>query len=165
MEPTIEPVQAFERLKDLVSRAPALAHFDPNATQILETDSSSTSLVICLKQRDESGVERILGFGSRCLNSAELRYCICRKELLGLLFGLRANGYMLEGRNFIVRCDNRALACFSLNRLSVTFSAVILKLCRTTRTRLNGCRAKNFFMQISLVDIGVIPRALNGLAN
>lgn len=52
---------------------------------------------------------RVVGYASRALTSAERRYCITRRELLGVVYGLKKYRQHLLGRPVIVRTDHAAL--------------------------------------------------------
>ena len=46
---------------------------------ILYTDARFGAIASVLSQRDEIGLERVIGFGSRILNDHEKEYCVLRK--------------------------------------------------------------------------------------
>jgi len=52
---------------------------------------------------------RVIAYASRALSEAEKRYCITRKELLGVVFGLKKFRQHLLGRPMVVRTDHAAL--------------------------------------------------------
>ena len=52
----------------------------------------------------------MVGYASRTLTPAEARYCITRRELLGVVFGLKKYRQHLLGRPIIARTDHAALA-------------------------------------------------------
>jgi len=52
---------------------------------------------------------RVIAYASRALTEAEKRYCITRKELLGVVFGLKKFRQHLLGRPMVVRTDHAAL--------------------------------------------------------
>jgi len=51
----------------------------------------------------------VIGYVSRALTNAERRYCITRKELLGVVYGLKKYCQHLLGREIVVRTDHAAL--------------------------------------------------------
>jgi len=55
-------------------------------------------------------IGHVIGYASRTLTPAETRYCITRRELLGVIFGLKKYRQQLLGRPIIVRTDHAALA-------------------------------------------------------
>jgi len=51
----------------------------------------------------------VIGYASCALTNAERRYCITRKELLGVVYGLKKYRQHLLGREIVVRTDHAAL--------------------------------------------------------
>ena len=51
----------------------------------------------------------VIGYASRTLTPAERCYCITRKELLGVVYGLKKYRQHLQGRRVVVRTDHAAL--------------------------------------------------------
>jgi len=60
-------------------------------------------------QQEQDGEVRVIAYASRALSEAEKRYCITRKELLGVVFGLKKFRQHLLGRLMVVRTDHAAL--------------------------------------------------------
>ena len=52
---------------------------------------------------------RVIAYSSRAVSEAERRYCITRKEFLGVVFGLKKFRQHLLGRPMVVRTDHAAL--------------------------------------------------------
>lgn len=57
---------------------------------MLDTDASSIGVDAVLSQHDPEGKERVLGYASRALNCLEGNYCVTRRELLSMIFGVEA---------------------------------------------------------------------------
>jgi hypothetical protein len=57
-----QTLAAFEKVKQLVSEAPPLALFDPQAIQVLESDASNVGIGVCLKNKYPNGEERVIAF-------------------------------------------------------------------------------------------------------
>ena len=55
---------------------------------MLDTDASDSALGAVLQQ-EQNGKLHVVGYASRTLNPTELRYCITRRELRGVVFGLK----------------------------------------------------------------------------
>ena len=100
--------RAFQELKHRLTTAPILAAPQDEGTYYLDTDASATSLGAVL-QHEQSGTLRVIGYASRSLSDAERRYCITRKELLGVVYGLKKYRQYLLGRPVVVRTDHAAL--------------------------------------------------------
>ena len=52
---------------------------------------------------------RIIAYASRGLNAAERSYCTTRKELLGVIYGLKKFRHFLLARPMVIRTDHAAL--------------------------------------------------------
>jgi len=75
---------------------------------VLDTDASDTALGAVLQQEQNNKLH-VVGYASRTLSPAEVRYCITRRELLGVVFGLKKYRQHLLGRPIIVHTDHAAL--------------------------------------------------------
>ncbi|XP_037564659.1 uncharacterized protein K02A2.6-like [Dermacentor silvarum] len=78
---------AFQRSKELITKAPVLVHFDPDKPVVLTVDASPYGVGAVLAHRDNDGQERPVSFASRRLLAAEQRYSQLDKEGLALKFG------------------------------------------------------------------------------
>jgi hypothetical protein len=100
--------EAFRELKRLLTAAPVLAFPHAEGQLVLDTDASDTGLGVVLAQ-DQGEGERVLAYGSRALNKPERNYCVTRRELLAIVFGLRKFRHYLVGRPVVVRTDHASL--------------------------------------------------------
>ena len=75
---------------------------------VQDTDASDTALGAVLQQ-EQNGKLHVIGYASRTLTASETRYCITRRELLGVVFGLKKFRQYLLGPEIIVRTDHAAL--------------------------------------------------------
>jgi len=55
---------------------------------VLDTDASDTALGAVLQQ-EQGNKLHVIGYASRTLSPSEARYCITRRELIGVVFGLK----------------------------------------------------------------------------
>ncbi len=76
---------AFEELKQQVTAAPVLKHFDSTREAILETDSSNYVNGEVLSQYDDEGILHPVAFYSKNMVPAECNYEIYDKELLAII--------------------------------------------------------------------------------
>ncbi len=76
---------SFLLLKDAVTRAPVLKHFDRTKEAVLETDSSDYVNGGVLSQYDDDGVLHPVAYYSKNLTPAECNYHIYDKELLAII--------------------------------------------------------------------------------
>jgi transposase InsO family protein len=105
---TPERVEAFEKLKEVISTAPALRSIDYSSelAVILAVDTSKHAVGIVLLQIDEEGRRRPARYGSIPLNEVEQRYSQPKLELYGLYRALRAfRLYLIGVKNLIVEVD------------------------------------------------------------
>ena len=105
---TKECVEAFEKLKQMLTTAPILAHPDFSQPFILDTDASDLAIGSVLSQKIDNK-ERVLAYASRTLSKAEHKYCATRKELLALVYFVKYFRHYLYGREFTVRTDHGSL--------------------------------------------------------
>ena len=99
---------AFLELKRRLTSSPILVAPRDTGTYVLDVDASDCALGAVLQQ-EQDGVLRVISYGSRALSDAERRYCITRRELLGVVYGLKRYRQHLLGRPIVVRTDHAAL--------------------------------------------------------
>ena len=103
-----EQEKAFDGLKQKLMEAPVLAY--PNSEDLfsLDTDVSNQAIGAELLQV-QNGVERLIGFVSFVLDSAQRNYCTTRKELLAVVRFTRHFKHYLLGRRFTLRTEHNSL--------------------------------------------------------
>ena len=80
---------AFHELKKrLTSTLILVASCNEGTLYVLDTYTSDTALGAVLQQ-EQDGQLRVIGYASRALSHVERCYCITRKELLGMVYGLK----------------------------------------------------------------------------
>ena len=88
---------------------PSIMAFPSDAGQfILDTDASDRTIGAVLSQ-SQSGVERVIAYGSHALNKAERNYCVTDRALLAVKYFMMQYKHYLLGRHFLVRSDHQAL--------------------------------------------------------
>src|SRR3989442_13610653 len=75
---------------------------------ILDVDASDTGVGAVLQQ-EQQGELKVISYGSKLFNNCEKKYCITKKELAAIVFGLRQFRQYLLGRKFTIRSDHSAL--------------------------------------------------------
>lgn len=80
--------QAFAHMKETVTKAPILKHYDRSKTTVLFTDSSDYVNGAVLSQYDDEGQLHPVAYYSKNLNPAECNYNIYDKELNALIKAL-----------------------------------------------------------------------------
>lgn len=106
--------EAFDELKQALTKTPVLSFPDTDKVFILDTDASFSSIGAVLSQRDTNGRERVIAYGSHSMNAHEKGYCITRKELLAIYYFCNSFKHYLYGRRFILRTDHKAIT-FMIN--------------------------------------------------
>jgi len=105
---TDECQDSFVRLKVALTTAPVLTLPKNEGIYVLDCDASDVGIGAVLSQRVE-GEERVIAYGSRLLSTAEVKYCITRKELLAIVYFVKYYRQYLLGRKFELRTDHAAL--------------------------------------------------------
>lgn len=100
--------EAFQTLKERLTKAPILALPTDSDKYILDTDASGESIGAVLSQM-QGTEERVICFGSRVCSPAERNYDVTRRELLAIVFFLKTFRPYLLGRKFELRTDHSAL--------------------------------------------------------
>ena len=105
---------AFDELKQAITSAPVLRHFDREREAILETDSSDYVNAGILSQYDDDGVLHPVAFYSKNLAPAECNYEIYDKELLAIINGLETWKADLESTDIPIKIftDHKSLEYF-----------------------------------------------------
>ena len=105
---TEECEQAFDGLKDSLTKAPVLVLPSEEDTYILDTDASDRGIGAVLSQvKDEQ--ERVVAYHSKALSRPERNFCVTRRELLAVISGISHFHHYLYGRTFQIRTDHSAL--------------------------------------------------------
>lgn len=101
--------RAFEKVKSLFLESVILHHHDPNRTYYLQTDSSGFAIGGVLYQLDEDGNHHVIGFISKALRGAELKWTTSEQELWAIIYALHKFETYLRGVKLIIRTDHQAL--------------------------------------------------------
>jgi hypothetical protein len=105
---------AFQLLKHKLTTAPVLALPCDDADLILDVDASDSGLGAGLSMLI-NGIEKSIAYASRTYTPTESRYCITRKELTGLIFGLQKFRQFLLSKPFTIRTDHAPLITLQKN--------------------------------------------------
>ncbi|MBW0512319.1 hypothetical protein O181_052034 [Austropuccinia psidii MF-1] len=119
-----EALSLFQILKEALTTAPILSHFNPSLPDIVETDASDYSLGAVLSQVKDSGKHPI-AFNSCKLLPAELNYEIHDKELPGIVWALKHwRAFLLSLSNsFEVLTDHSSLRYFMSSKVLTCWQA------------------------------------------
>ena len=115
---TEDCTKAFQDLKQAMTKAPVLRHFDPNRQAILETDASDLVTGEILSQYDNEGVLHPVAFYNKSMIPAECNYHIYDKELLAIIRCFEHWRPELEHTDLPIQVftDHQALKTFMENK-------------------------------------------------
>lgn len=99
---------AFEEVKELLIKAPCLAHYSLEAETKLVVDASPVGLGCVLLQNVDSRWQPI-SYASRSLTAAGKRYSQIEREAMAVLFGLQKMHSYIYGRHVVVSTDHKPL--------------------------------------------------------
>lgn len=113
---TPECQRTFEQLKDSLTQAPVLRHYQPDLPTRVETDASDGAIAGVLSQQDSSEEWHPVAYYSRSMSAPEKNYEIHDKEMLAVIRALEEWRAELEGLQrkdrFEILTDHRALEYF-----------------------------------------------------
>jgi len=92
--------KAFLAVKEKLSQAPILAHYDPAVPLRLAGDASAYGVGAVLSHVYPDGTERPIAYASRTLNASERNYPQLEKEALSLVFGINFINTYLAGNSY-----------------------------------------------------------------
>ena len=118
---TDDQQEAFEALKEKLTKPPVLAYADYRFPFRLHTDASSTGIGAVLYQQ-QNGRDRVVCYASRSLKPSEKNYPAHKLEFLALKWSVTEKFHdYLYGTNFEVYTDNNPLTyVFSTAKLDAT---------------------------------------------
>lgn len=115
---------AFKKIKDLLSSAPVLTHYNPEYELRLTTDASPYGIGCLISHILPNKVEKPIAYASRTLSAAEKGYSQIEREGLSIIFGLCKFNQYLYNRDFTLVTDNKPLmAIFNPKKGIPQFSA------------------------------------------
>lgn len=103
-----EHQQAFDKIKDSLTKMPILNYPDFEKPFLLTTDASNLSMGFVLSQ-EINGEDKPISFGSKAFTPGESNKSTIEKELTAIHFGINYFRPYLFGRKFIIRTDHKPL--------------------------------------------------------
>ena len=99
----------FNRIKQMLTEGPCLAHYAKDKDNMVTTDANKTGLRITLWQKQDDGNMKPIAYSSRYLNDTEKKYLIGELELLAVVWGLEKLRFHLYGKKVYLYTDHQAL--------------------------------------------------------
>ena len=121
-----EQAQSLDRIKKILSTAPVLSYFDPNAQSMIQVDAGQYGLGACLFQKGKP-----VAYASRSLLPAECNYAQIKKELLAIVFAFQKFHNYIYGFRTKVQTDHKPLESVvkkALHKTSPCLQRMLLKL-------------------------------------
>ena len=100
---------AFRKVRELLSSAHLLTHYDPEKPLVLACDASPYAVGAVLSHRMEDHSKRSIAYASRMLSPVELKYAQLDKEALSIVFVVKHFYWYLYGRKFSILSDHKPL--------------------------------------------------------
>lgn len=101
--------EAMLKVKQILTGAEVLVHYDPNKPLVLTCDASARGIGGVLTQPSADGRDRPVVYVSRALNNAEKHYSQIDREALAIVFCLKKLHQYVYGRRFTLRTDHKPL--------------------------------------------------------
>ena len=120
----LEQETDFNRIKQMLTEGPCLAHYAKDKDNLVTTDASKTGLGIALWHKQDDGNIKPIAYGSRYLNDTEKNYSIGELELPAVVWGLENLRFYLYGKKVYLYTDHQALELLiKRNRCNKQYSA------------------------------------------
>ena len=100
--------EAFEALREPLTREPLLVYPKFDREFILDTDASGFGVGGVLSQLYD-GEEKVIAYASRTLRSTQKNYCTTKRELLAVVAMIHHFRHYLWGKPFLLRTDHASL--------------------------------------------------------
>lgn len=118
---------AYEQIKELISKAPCLAHYSMEAETKLVVDASPCGLGCVLLQKVDNQMRPVV-YASRSLTDVEMRYAQIEREALAVLYGLQKMHPYIYGRHVTVSTDHKPLlGVFTKSTQSIRLERIALR--------------------------------------
>jgi len=124
---TARETAAYKHVKELLTKAPCLAHYSMEAETKLVVDASPYGLGAVLLQRRGNDMYPV-AYASRTLNEVEKRYAHFEREALAVLFGLQKMHTYVYGRHTTVATDHKPLlSIFTKSTQSIRLERIAMR--------------------------------------
>ena len=119
VEWTEERIYAFEKLKALFSQQLVLRHIDWDKDIYLTTDASAHGVGAWIGQKNDKGDIIPVVCASKKLSPSQKRWSTTKRELFGLMWGMKKFRHYLLGRHFFANVDHKPLVSMLKNKFNV----------------------------------------------
>lgn len=106
--------EAFSKIKEVITEAPMLSYYDPDAELTLQVDASQFGLGATLMQNG-----RPVAYASKSLTPSEIQYAQIEKEVFAILFGCKRFHQFIYGRHVLVESDHKPIMFIARKSLHV----------------------------------------------
>ena len=107
-----EHTNAFNKLKQALSKSPVMAYFDVQKDTQIVVDASPVGISAILAQAPKGSNEfRIVAYASRALTDVEQRYSQAEREALSIVWGIEYFHLFVYGAPFTLITDHKPLEC------------------------------------------------------
>ena len=108
---TEECKKAFHQIKEKLTSAEALVHFNPSLPIILAADAASVGIRAVIFHCYPDGTEKAIAHASKTLTPTEKNYTQIEQEGLALIYGVNLKKFhqYLWGREFTLQTDHKPL--------------------------------------------------------
>lgn len=113
-------------IKNLLTTAPVLAHYDNKKPLIVQTDASKDGIGACMLQEGKP-----IAYASRSLTDSEKRYAPIERELCAILYAIEKFHYYTYGKLTCVNTDHKPLVSIfkkDINKVSSRLQRMLLRL-------------------------------------
>ena len=99
-----EHLKAFQSLKQIITEAPVLAHYDPEKENLIQSDGSLKGIGCVLMQEG-----RPVCYASQSLSEAESRYSNIEREILAACWSLKKFNHYVFSKKVVIETDHKPL--------------------------------------------------------
>ena len=120
-----EHQESFAMLNEELIRAPVLAYYNPQKETVLQTDTSTKGLGVCLLQD-----EKPIYFASKALTKTQRGYVAIEIESLAVAWAVEKFHHFLYGCHCILKTDQKPLEAIlsrSLNQATLRLQCILIR--------------------------------------
>ena len=100
---------AFNKIKEELTKSPVLALYDPTRDTVVASDASNYGIGTVIMQKQDDGQMKPVAYASRALTPTEQRYATIEKEALGITWACERFRDFLIGKQFHIETDHKPL--------------------------------------------------------